>query len=187
MFSVNASTGEIKSNADLSTGVYNITVTITDKWNPKPKDIPVTINVGVAAAEELKFYSDRNAITVISQKKVKYTDKNVFVFATVKGSTNTNTVKYKIKDGSNTVITVNEISGVVTIKGVGTVTIVAEKEGVSGQAKASSELEFIVEASEQEDFIYTTDSTLSTERPKKGDKYTTLKETYAPKDRKSVV
>ena len=180
LFSVNASTGEIKSNADLSTGVYNITVTITDKWNPKPKDIPVTINVGVAAAEELKFYSDKNAITVINQKKVKYTDKNVFVFATVKGSTNTNTVKYKIKDGSNTVITVNEISGVVTIKGVGKVTIVAEKEGASGQAKASTELEFIVEASEQEDFIYTTDSTLSTERPKKGDKYTTLKETYAP-------
>ncbi|MCI8540775.1 MAG: cadherin repeat domain-containing protein, partial [Erysipelotrichaceae bacterium] len=48
LFSVNAVTGEIKSNADLSTGVYNITVTITDKWNPKPKDIPVTINVGVA-------------------------------------------------------------------------------------------------------------------------------------------
>ncbi|MCI8491322.1 MAG: cadherin repeat domain-containing protein, partial [Lachnospiraceae bacterium] len=176
-FEVDSQTGVIKSKVNLAVGSYKFKITVSDKWTNK--DVEVTVNVGVAKAEELKFYENSTSNTVINQKTVNFTDTNVSVYATVKGSTNTNPVKYKIKDGSSTVITVNENTGAVTIKGIGTVTIVAEKKGASGQADASAELVFTVKASEQE-FIYTTDSTLSTERPKTGEKYNTLKETYAP-------
>ncbi len=176
-FQVNSSTGVIKSNANLAVGTYKFTITVSDKWTSK--DVEVTVNVGVAPAEALKFYESSSSNTVIDKKEVNYTDKNVSVFATVKGSSNNNPVTYKIKDGSTNVITINPNSGAVTIKGVGTVTIVAEKKGASGQADATAELTFTVKPVEQK-FIYTTDSTLSTERPKTGDYYSALVETYAP-------
>lgn len=178
-FQVDATTGKIKTTADLSatTGSYDITVTVSDKWSTK--EIPVTINVGVAKAEDLKFYENSTSNIVINTKTVNLTDANVSVFATVKGSTNTNPVTYKIKDNSTNVITINPNSGAVTIHGTGTVTIVATKQGASGQADAKAELTFTVKAVEQ-NFIYTTDSTLSKERPKTGNYYDALVETYEP-------
>ncbi|MCI8541642.1 MAG: hypothetical protein HFE67_09075, partial [Erysipelotrichaceae bacterium] len=177
-FTVNTSSGEIKTNANLAVGSYTFTITVSDKWSSK--DIPVTVNVGMAAAEVLNFYENSTSNTIINQKTVNFTDTNVSVYATVKGSTNNNPVTYYLKAGEPTnVIDVNLNSGVVTIKGVGTVVIVAEKKGASGQADAQAELSFTVKAVSQ-NFIYTTDSTLSTERPKTGEKYNTLKETYAP-------
>lgn len=79
-------------------------------------------------AEQLKFYENKTSNTIIDKKTVDFTDTNVSVYATVKGSTNNNPVTYKIKDGSTNIITINPNSGAVTIKGTGTVTIVAEKK-----------------------------------------------------------
>ncbi len=176
-FTVNSNTGEIKTNANLGVGSYNITVTVSDKWSTK--DIPLTINVGMAPAEDLKFYENSTSNTVINTKAVNFTDTNVNVFATVKGSSNSNPVKYEIKDGSTNVIEINPTSGAITIKGSGTVTIVATKQGASGQADARAELTFTVTVGSQ-NFIYTTDSTLQTEMPKTGNYYNAYKETYAP-------
>ncbi len=179
-FSVNASTGKIYTIADLSTttGSYNIIVTVSDKWSTK--EIPVTIDVGLASAENLQFYENSTSNTVINTKTVNFTDTNVNVYATVKGSSNTNPVTYKVKDGSTNVITINQNSGAVTITGTGTVTIVAEKQGASGQADAKAELTFTVTAGAQT-FIYTTDSTLSKEMPKGSNgKYNAYEKVYEP-------
>ncbi|MCI8541659.1 MAG: cadherin repeat domain-containing protein, partial [Erysipelotrichaceae bacterium] len=177
-FTINATSGEIKTTANLAVGTYTFTVSVSDRWSSK--DISVTVNVGMASAEALKFYENSTSNTVINTKSVKFTDTNISVFATVKGSTNNNPVTYQVKAGEPTnVIDVNASSGVVTIKGVGTVIIVAEKQGASGQADALAELTFTVSAGTQ-NFIYTTDSTLSTERPKTGNNYDALVESYAP-------
>ncbi len=175
LFSVDANTGVIKTTGNLGVQSYHITVTVSDKWSTK--QIPVTINVGVANAEDLRFYETSAAVNMISQKSVKVTDTNVSVYATVKGSTNNNPVTYKIKDGSTNIITINPNSGVVTINGVGTVTIVAEKEGGVGQAKAVAELTFTVTAGTQ-NFIYTDDA--GNELPKDGSSYKAYSEVYAP-------
>ena len=172
-FSVDANTGVIKTTANLGVKTYFITVTVSDKWSTK--EIPVTINVGMSAAENLKFYESSSSNTIITTKSAKVTDKNVTVYATVKGSTNTNPVTYKIKDGSTNVIEVNQNSGAITIHGVGTVTIVAEKQGASGQANASAELTFTVTAGEQ-NFIYTDNS--GNELEKQSDKYKAYEEVY---------
>jgi len=172
-FEVVSQSGVIKVKANLAVGSYSITVTVSDKYSTK--EIPVTINVGVAAAEALKFYENSTSNTAITSKAVAFTDKNITVYATVKGSTNHNPVTYKIKDGSSNVITVNQDSGAITIHGAGTVTIVAEKKGASGQADASAELTFTVTAGEQE-FIYTDNA--GNELPKQTDKYTAYEEVY---------
>ncbi|MCI8851307.1 MAG: hypothetical protein HFE82_07200 [Erysipelotrichaceae bacterium] len=172
-FEVNSTTGEIKTKANLAVGTYKFKITVSDKWSSK--DIEVTVNVGMAAAEELKFYENSSSNTVITTKSVKVTDTNVTVYATVKGSTNNNPVTYKIKDGSTNVIEVNPNSGAITIHGVGTVTIVAEKKGASGQADASAELTFTVTAGAQE-FIYTDEA--GNELPKQADKYKAYEEVY---------
>ena len=174
-FSVDANTGVIKTTVNLGIKTYTITVTVSDKWSTK--EIPVTINVGMSAAENLKFYENSTSSTIINTKSVKVTDTNVTVYATVKGSTNTNPVTYKIKDGSTNVIEVNQNSGAITIHGVGTVTIVAEKQGASGQADASAELTFTVTAGAQ-NFIYT--DSAGNELPKSGNNYTAKTDTYAP-------
>lgn len=177
-FTINATSGEIKTTANLAVGTYTFTVSVSDRWSSK--DILVTVNVGMASAEALKFYENSTSNTVINTKSVKFTDKNISVFATVKGSTNNNPVTYQVKAGEPTnVIDVNASSGVITIKGVGTVVIVAQKQGVSGQADALAELTFTVSAGVQ-NFIFTTDSTLSIERPKTGNNYDALVESYAP-------
>ncbi len=176
-FAVNASTGVITTKANLAVGSYTITVTVSDKWSTK--EIPVTINVGMAAAENLKFYENSSSNVVISTKSAKATDTNVTAYATVKGSSNSNPVKYKIKDGSTNVIEINEDSGAITIHGVGTVTIVAEKQGGIGQAKAVAELTFTVTAGSQ-NFIYTDNA--GNELPKQTDKYKAYEEVYE-KDR----
>ena len=173
LFSVDPSTGVIKSTANLGVKSYTITVTVSDKWSTK--EMPVTINVGVAEGEDLKFYESSTSNTAITSKSVKVTDTNVTVYATVKGSTNNNPVTYKIKDGSTNVIEVNPNSGAITIHGVGTVTIVAEKKGATGQADASAELTFTVTAGEQE-FIYTDEA--GNELPKQTDKYKAYEEVY---------
>ncbi len=175
LFTVDQSTGVIKTTGNLGVQSYHITVTVSDKWSTK--QIPVTINVGVANAEDLRFYETSAAVNMISQKSVKVTDTNVSVYATVKGSTNNNPVTYRIKDGSTNIITINPNSGVVTINGVGTVTIVAEKEGGVGQAKAVAELTFTVTAGTQ-NFIYTDDA--GNELPKDGSSYKAYSEVYAP-------
>ena len=173
LFSVDPNTGVIKSTANLGVKSYTITVTVSDKWSTK--EIPVTINVGVAQGEDLKFYESSTSNTAITSKSVKVTDTNVTVYATVKGSTNNNPVTYKIKDGSTNVIEVNPNSGAITIHGVGTVTLVAEKKGATGQADASAELTFTVTAGEQE-FIYTDEA--GNELPKQTDKYKAYEEVY---------
>ena len=175
LFTVDPNTGVIKTTGNLGVQSYHITVTVSDKWSTK--QIPVTINVGVANAEDLRFYETSAAVNMISQKSVKVTDTNVSVYATVKGSTNNNPVTYKIKDGSTNIITINPNSGVVTINGVGTVTIVAEKDGGVGQAKAVAELTFTVTAGAQ-NFIYTDDA--GNELPKDGSSYKAYSEVYAP-------
>ena len=172
-FAVNASTGVITTKANLAVGSYSITVTVSDKWSTK--EIPVTINVGMSAAEDLKFYENSSSNTAITTKSAKATDTNVTVYATVKGSSNSNPVKYKIKDGSTNVIEINEDSGSITIHGVGTVTIVAEKQGGVGQANATAELTFTVTAGEQV-FIYTDNA--GNELPKQTDKYKAYEEVY---------
>ncbi|NBJ65409.1 cadherin repeat domain-containing protein, partial [bacterium c-19] len=60
-FSVDANTGVIKTTANLGVNSYHITVTVSDNWSTK--EIPVTINVGVAAAEDLKFYENSTSTT----------------------------------------------------------------------------------------------------------------------------
>ena len=174
-FSVDPNTGVIKTTANLGVNSYTITVTVSDNWSTK--EIPVTINVGMSAAENLKFYENSTSNTMITTKSVKATDTGVVVYATVKGSTNNNPVTYRIKDGSTNVITVNPTSGAITINGVGTVIIVAEKNGAAGQANASAELTFTVTAGTQ-NFIYTDNA--GNELPKTGNKYNTISEVYAP-------
>ena len=174
LFTIDANTGVIRTTGNLGVLSYHITVTVSDQWDTKK--IPLTINVGVANAEDLRFYETSAAINMISQKSVKITDTNVSVFATVKNSNNTNPVTYKIKDGSTNVIAVNPNSGAVTINGVGTVTIVAEKAGGIGQANASAELTFTVTAGAQ-NFIYTDDA--GNELPKSGNAYSAYSEVYA--------
>ncbi len=175
LFTVDPNTGVIKTTGNLGVQSYHITVTVSDKWSTK--QIPLTINVGVANAEDLRFYETSAAVNMISQKSVKVTDTNVSVYATVKGSTNNNPVTYKIKDGSTNIITINPNSGVVTINGVGTVTIIAEKDGGVGQAKAVAELTFTVTAGAQ-NFIYTDNA--GNELPKSGSNYSAKTDTYAP-------
>ena len=175
LFTVDPNTGVIKTTGNLGVQSYHITVTVSDKWSTK--QIPLTINVGEANAEDLRFYETSAAINMISQKTVTATDTGVTVFATVKGSTNNNPVTYKIKDGSTNIITINPNSGVVTINGVGTVTIVAEKDGGVGQAKAVAELTFTVTAGAQ-NFIYTDNA--GNELPKDGNSYKAYSEVYAP-------
>ncbi len=174
-FAVNASTGVITTKANLAVGSYSITVTVSDKWSTK--EIPVTINVGMAKAEDLKFYENSSSNVAITTKSAKATDTNVTVYATVKGSSNSNPVKYKIKDGSTNIIEVNEDSGAITIHGVGTVTIVAEKQGGVGQATATAELTFTVTPGTQ-NFIYTDNA--GNELPKDGNIYKAYSEVYAP-------
>ncbi len=175
-FSVNTSTGEIKTTADLSSNIgnYSITVTVSDQWSTK--EIPVNISVGLSPAENLKFYENTTSNTIITTKSAALTDKNVTVFATVKGSSNNNPVTYRLKDGETTnVIDVNPNSGAITIKNVGTVVIVAEKQGASGQADAITELTFTVTAGSQQ-FIYTDAS--GNELPKSGNDYDDYSEVY---------
>ncbi len=174
VFEVDSSTGVIKSKADLGVDTYTFTITVSDNWSSK--DIKVTVNVNTAPAEVLKFYENSTSNIAITSKTVKATDTNVSVFATVKGSTNTNPVTYKIKDNSTNVITINSDNGSVVIKGVGTVIIVAEKQGAAGQANASAELTFTVTSGEQE-FIYTDSG--GNELPKLNDKYKAYEEVYA--------
>ena len=172
-FSVDPNTGVIKTTANLGVNSYHITVTVSDNWSTK--EIPVTINVGMAAAENLKFYENSTSNTVITSKSACLTDTGVTVYATVKGSSNTNPVKYSIQDGSTNVIEVNPTSGAITINGVGTVIIVAEKNGAAGQANASAELTFTVTAGTQ-NFIYT--DSAGNELPKQTDKYKAYEEVY---------
>ncbi|NBJ64837.1 hypothetical protein D5266_06550, partial [bacterium c-19] len=171
----NVGTIKVKAGSQLGVGSYHFVIKVSDKWSSK--DIAVTVNVGVAGAENLQFYETSAAINMITSKSVKVTDTNVAVFACVKGSTNTNPVKYKIKDGSTNVIEINENSGAVTIHGVGTVTIVAEKQGAAGQADAYAELTFTVTAGAQ-NFIYTDNA--GNELPKSGSNYSAKKEVYDP-------
>ena len=166
---------KVKAGSELGVGSYHLTVRVSDNWSSK--DVAVTVNVGVAGAENLQFYETSAAVNMITSKSVKVTDTNVTVFACVKGSTNTNPVKYKIKDGSTNVIEINENSGAVTIHGVGTVTIVAEKQGATGQADAYAELTFTVTAGTQ-NFIYTDNA--GNELPKSGSNYSAKKEVYEP-------
>ncbi len=171
----NKGTIKVKAGSELGVGSYHFTVRVSDNWSSK--DVAVTVNVGVAGAENLQFYETSAAINMISQKSVTATDKGVTVFATVKGSTNTNPVKYKIKDGSTNVIEINENTGAITIHGVGTVTIVAEKQGAAGQADAYAELTFTVTAGAQK-FIYTDNA--GNELPKAGSIYNAYVQAYAP-------
>ena len=172
-FTIDESTGIVKANEKLGVGTYEFTAKVKDNWSEKT--IKVTVTVKEEAAEVLKFYENSTSNIAITSKTVKATDTNVSVFATVKGSTNTNPVTYKIKDGSANVITINSDNGSVVIKGVGTVIIVAEKQGVSGQANASAELTFTVTSGEQE-FIYTDSG--GNQLPKLNDKYKAYEEVY---------
>ncbi len=171
----NVGTIKVKAGSQLGVGSYHFTIKVSDKWSSK--DVAVTVNVGVAGAENLQFYETSAAINMITSKSVTVTDTNITVFATVKGSTNTNPVKYKIEDGSTNVIEVNENSGAITIHGVGTVTIVAEKKGGTGQADAQAKLTFTVTAGTQ-NFIYTDNA--GNELPKSGSNYSAKTDTYAP-------
>ena len=168
-------TALIKTTANLGVKSYHITVMVSDSWSTK--EIPVTINVGVAAPENLQFYETTAAINMITQKSVKITDTGVSVYATVKGSMNNNPVTYKIKDGSTNIITINPNTGAVTMHGVGTVTIVAEKKGATGQGDAQAELTFTVTAGAQ-GFIYTDNA--GNELPKAGSIYNAYVQSYAP-------
>ncbi len=175
MFQVNSSTGVIKSNANLGVGTYSFIIIVSDRWSNK--EIPVTVNVGMAPAENLKFYENSTSSIVITTKSARATDTGVSVFATVRGSSNTNPVTYRIQDGSTNVITVHPSSGAITINGVGTVVIVAEKNGNSGQANAQALLTFTVTAGAQ-NFIYTDSG--GNELPKTGGNYDAIDEVYAP-------
>ncbi len=173
-FKVNSSTGVMQANANLAVGTYNFTITVSDKWSSK--DIQVQVNVGMAPAENLKFYENSTSNTIINKKSAKVTDTGVMVFATVKGSSNNNPVTYRLKDGESTnVLDVNPNSGLVTLKNVGTVVIIAEKQGSSGQADAIAELEFTVTAGSQQ-FIYTDAG--GNELPKNGTSYKDYEEVY---------
>lgn len=81
-FKVNSSTGVIQTNANLAVGTYNFTITVSDMWTSK--DVSVTVNVGMAPAENLKFYENSSSNTIITKKSAKVTDTGVTVFATVK-------------------------------------------------------------------------------------------------------
>ncbi len=181
-FKVNSGTGVIQTNANLAVGTYTFEITVSDKWSSK--DITVKVNVGMSPAEELKFYENSSSDIIITKKNAKVTDTGITVFATVKGSSNHNPVTYKLKDGEPAnVIDVNPNSGAVTIKNVGKVIVVAEKQGATGQANAYAELEFTVIAGSQE-FIYVDES--GNELPKTLDKYQTYEEVYG-KDKKFKV
>ena len=171
--SSNKGTIKVKAGSELGVGSYHFTVRVSDQWSSK--DVTVTVNVGVAGAENLQFYETTAAINMISQKSVTVTDTGVTVFATVRGSSNTNPVKYSIQDGSTNVVEVNENTGAITIHGVGTVTIVAEKQGAAGQADAYAELTFTVTAGAQK-FIYTDNA--GNELPKTANKYNSYEEVY---------
>ncbi len=173
-FAVNASTGDITTKGKLSVGEYHFTVTVSDHWSSK--DLEVTVKVEEADAEPLYFYETSAAVNMITKKSVSLTDTGVKVYATVKGSTNPNPVKYRIKGGSTGIIEVNESTGAVTIHSVGTTIIVAEKQGISGQANAIAELEFTVTAGAQ-NFIYTDEA--GNELTKTGDAYAAYSEVYA--------
>ncbi|MCI9312809.1 MAG: hypothetical protein HFE68_05525 [Erysipelotrichaceae bacterium] len=175
LFQVHSTTGQITSNANLSVGSYHFDIVVSDRWSSKT--INVTVNVGMAAAENLKFYENSTSNAIITSQSVTLTDTNVSVFATVKGSTNTNPITYRIKDGSTNVVTVHPSSGAITIHGVGSVIIVAEKNGASGQANASAELHFTVTAGSQ-NFIYTDAS--GNELAKSANRYQNYIEVYAP-------
>lgn len=82
MFQVNASTGVIKANANLGVDTYNFVIIVSDKWSSK--EIAVTVNVGMAPAENLKFYQSPTSNTIITTKSAALTDTGVTVFATVK-------------------------------------------------------------------------------------------------------
>ncbi len=82
LFQVNASTGVIKANANLGVDTYNFVIIVSDKWSSK--EIPVTVNVGKAPAENLKFYQSPTSNTIITTKSATLTDTGVSVFATVK-------------------------------------------------------------------------------------------------------
>ncbi len=173
-FKVDETTGVIKSNVNLAVGSYTFTITVSDKWSFK--DISVTVNVGKTPAETLKFYESPTSDTMITKKSAKITDTNVSVYATVKGSTNNNPVTYRLKDGEpQDILDVNEHSGMITMKKVGTVIIVAEKQGGSGQADAVTELEFTVTAGSQA-FIYVDES--GNELSKTNDRYDVYEEVY---------
>ncbi len=174
LFQVNATTGVIKANANLGVDTYNFIIIVSDKWSSK--EIPVTVNVGMSPAENLKFYENSTSNTVINTKTVTLTDTGVSVYATVKGSSNNNPVSYKLNDGEPTnVIDVNPNSGAITLKNVGTVVIIAEKQGSNGQANAIAELTFTVKAGSQE-FIYT--DVGGNELPKNGTSYKDYEEIY---------
>ena len=84
----------------------------------------------MAPAENLKFYENTTSNTIITTKSAVLTDTGITVYATVKGSTNNNPVTYRLKDGEPTnVISVHPNSGAITIQNVGTVVIIAEKQG----------------------------------------------------------
>lgn len=179
-FEVDRNTGEIKSKVNLGVQEHHITLIVKDKWSSK--EIPLTIKIEQANAEDLQFYENNTSNIVINTKTVNFTDTNVSVYATVKNSSNTNPVMYQLKSGEPTnVIDIHPTSGVITIKGAGTVIIEATKQGMSGQSDARAELTFTVTAASQ-NFIYTTDSTLLTEMPKNAatGKYNPYEETYSP-------
>ncbi len=82
LFQVNASSGVIKTNANLGVDTYNFVIIVSDKWSSK--EIPVTVSVGMAPAENLKFYQSPTSNTIITTKSAALTDTGVTVFATVK-------------------------------------------------------------------------------------------------------
>ncbi|MCI9525236.1 MAG: cadherin repeat domain-containing protein, partial [Erysipelotrichaceae bacterium] len=174
LFKVDANTGVIQSNANLAVGTYHFTITVSDRWSSK--DVAVQVNVGKASAENLKFYENSSSSTIITKKTVRITATGEFMYATVKGSSNTNPVTYKIKDGEpQNILDVHPNSGAVTLKKVGTVIIVAQKQGTNGQADAIAELTFTVTAGSQE-FIYVDES--GNELPKISEKYKAYEEVY---------
>ncbi len=175
-FVIDATKGEIKSKVNLGVKEHKITLIVSDKWSSK--EIPLTIKVEQANAENLQFYENASSATVITTKTVQFTETNVSVYATVKGSSNANPVMYRLKSGeAQNVIDVNQTSGGITIKGAGTVIIEATKQGSSGQADARAELTFTVAAGAQ-NFIYTDHA--GNELPKTGTIYSAKTETYAP-------
>lgn len=172
-FEVNQNTGEVKTKVNLSTGSYTIKVKVSDTWSTKEFD--VTIDVGMAQAEDLKFYESSTSTRVITTKTAARTDTGIFLHARVLGSTNTNPVRYSIKDHSTSIITIEPTNGAVTIHGVGSVTVIAEKDGESGQANASAELTFTVTSGEQAFQFVDEDGN---ELPKVNQKYTAFTQTY---------
>ncbi|MCI9313279.1 MAG: cadherin repeat domain-containing protein, partial [Erysipelotrichaceae bacterium] len=175
-FQVDPNTGEIKTKVNLGVGDHEITLIVKDAWSEK--EIPLTIRVEEADAEDLQFYENSASNVIINTKSAVFTDTGISVFATVKGSTNSNPVRYQIKSGERSdVISVNATSGGISILGTGTVVIEATKQGVSGQSNARAELIFTVTPANQ-NLIYT-DATLKQELPKNGNAYAPYSEVYA--------